>query len=175
MLNNNGERGQPCLTPELIFIFLVVLPLLLMIVTLSLYISNIPSITSSGIPFLVIPFVIDLCDTVSKVFAKSKKTMLYSFLHFLCCLMICCRIFTFWKQPSTGTKPFCLSSNFTLALNLLSQILAYSLINIFPIVVGRQFPNFSRSSLVFGSSFVMHSLALSGILFPHHLFSMSII
>lgn len=80
MLNNNGERGQPCLTPELIFIFLVVLPLLLMIVTLSLYISNIPSITSSGIPFLVIPFVIDLCDTVSKVFAKSKKTMLYSLL-----------------------------------------------------------------------------------------------
>ena len=83
------------LYPELMLIRLVDFRLIVIVVELFLYISRMSSITSAGIPFLLGLFAIDLCDTVSKAFAKYRNTMLYSFLHFLCCFIICFRIFTF--------------------------------------------------------------------------------
>lgn len=56
--------------------------------------------------------------------------------------------------------------------SLLSQILAYSLINRFLVNSDLQLPTFSQSLLVLGSCVDLHSFTQSGILFPHHSFRM---
>ena len=125
--------------------------------------------TCLGTPLRFKPLTMDLWDTMSNSFARSIKTILYSFLFRRWFLMSCCKVLTFSKQPSTGTKPFCLISNLVFFLNRLSQILAYNRMNKLPMVIGCQFEEFVSSSTDFGIKVVRHCLTLSGILCRHHL------
>ena len=174
-LKRSRDRGQPCLTPALILIRLVVFPRTVIDVLLLEYISRMSELTCSGTPLHLNPFAMDLCDTVSEAIAKSVNTMLYSFFLRRWCLISCGRILTFSKQWSTGTNPSCLMSNLMLLRSRLFQIFAYSLINRFPIVIGRQLEGLFNSSTDFGIRVVLHSLALSGILCPHYLLSIAAI
>ena len=173
-LNKNGGSGQPCFTLAFILISLVTLPPTVILVLAFSYISIIVPLTRSGVLFLLKPFSILLWDTVSNAFAKSRNTMLRSFLLFLSCLIICCNIFTSSKPPSTGTKPFCLSSKEMFCLSLLSHNLAYNRMNMLPTVIGLQFLTWSRSLSFFGNNVVLHSSASLGIIHPHQKFKIAV-
>lgn len=140
-LNNNGDKGQPCLTPALILSSWS-LCLLLLFSFQHLYASPLLFLsTDLESPFFLSPF--QCCYEIeceSNALAKSRNTILSSFRFFVCCLITCCSIFTFSKQPSSGTKPFCLSSYQIFHLSLLSHNLAYNHMNMFPTVIGHQFP-----------------------------------
>ena len=124
-LNSNGDSGHPFITPALILICLVTFPPTDILVVAPLYIFITASLTCSVMPFLRKPLSMLLWETVSKALAKSMNTRLYSFPLFRFCLIISWRILTFSKHPSTGTKPFCHSSNVMFALNLLSHNLLW--------------------------------------------------
>ena len=66
-LNNNGDSGHPCFTPEFIFIGLVLPVGIEIVVVALLYRSDIVSLTSFGTPFLCRAFVIESCRIVSKL------------------------------------------------------------------------------------------------------------
>lgn len=132
-----------------------------------LYMSMISFNTADAIPFCWDHFVLTGVKPSQRLLPDLG--ILYSRFFFLCRLMMSRRIITFSKYPSTWTKPFCLLSNCTFAPILLSHTFAHSLINIFPIVIGRQFPLFSLPCTVFGKSVALHSFTSSGIPRPQHL------
>ena len=101
--------------------------------------------------------------------------MLYSFFFRRLDFIICCGILTFSKQPSSGTNPLCLLSNLMFFGSRLSQIFAYNRMKRLPIVIGCQSDGFLRLSTVLGIRVVLHSLALSGMLFLYHLFRIAVI
>ena len=174
-LKRSDERGHPCLTPELVLICLVVFPPTVVDVKLFEYISIMVEVTFWGTHLRFKLFIMDLWYTVSNALAKSTKTVLYSFLLRHWFLMSFCRVFTFSKQPSTGTNHFFLIFKLIFLRSHLSQIFAYNLIHRFPVVIGCQLEEFLSSSTVSRIRAVLHSLTLSSILCPHHLLSIAAI